>query len=110
MAGFDLNSLPDYFHEDADAPLYCTQAPPIGLPTSIEGVGESPNLVDGLVSSHAPEVLGVKFHVTLPTLSDATRTKPVAHATTTHGVAVTLPSGVGPLQVGDDPEVWSSPQ
>lgn len=36
IAGFDLNSLPNYFDEDADAPLYCTQVPPIGLPTLIE--------------------------------------------------------------------------
>jgi hypothetical protein len=58
MTDFDLNGLLDDYDEYADAPLYCTQASRIGLPMSIEGVGESSNLVDGMVSS-----LRLKFWV-----------------------------------------------
>lgn len=67
-------------------------------------------MVEGLFSSPVPQVLGVKFHVPLPIISDATRTEPVIPATTIHGATSTLPSGVGPFQAGDDPEVWSSLQ
>lgn len=49
MVGFDLTMLCDECAEDPDKPQYCTQASRDGLHMIVEGVGESPYLVDNLL-------------------------------------------------------------
>uniref|UniRef100_A0ACD5XMW6 Uncharacterized protein n=1 Tax=Avena sativa TaxID=4498 RepID=A0ACD5XMW6_AVESA len=105
MSGLDLNMLPeDTFLDEGDGnnkaqPLFCTQIPPAGGYASIEGVGESPNLLGQVNASRTPEVLGAKIHVTASAATGGSNAMDTD--CNADPVAATLPSGTENLPTVD---------
>jgi hypothetical protein len=101
----DLNMLPaDLDGNDEGDPLFCTQIPSAGGYATIEGVGESPDLLDQEHGGVVPEVLGAKIHVGISAATGGSDEQ-ATDANVANPVAATIPSGTETLPPADGTNV-----